>query len=1104
MAVFKTKINCCVICDKRVISSAKSLNCSICRHWVHLSCTSLSINDFHKLSSAVDWYCVRCLEACFPFNSIVDDLEFANCIYNLQHFDSFSMDWIKNVNQLSLLTKLAAVDSDIDPDKNFLKANCKHSAYFLESEFNKLIMEKNICNSNFSCLHVNIRSLNANIDKLQLLTAGLMHSFSVICVTETWTNEINKSFFNLPGYNCITKSRCSKIGGGVAIYVRDDLPFTVRNDLCLVNCDDVDLAFIQVKVGKCNFNVGVIYRPPDQNLPVFNNAYSSLLDKIASEKNVNCVIAGDFNINLLNYDTHTDTENFLNDTFSHYIYPTINHPTRFSHANSTLIDNIFINNITDEYLNGILISDVSDHLPVFYISKENIGNKVSSEYITSSYRDTSDTNIAKFADLLSSLKWDASELSDDVNKCYSNFMMRFKSLYDQCFPIISKRYRIKRNVHKPWISRIIKSITRKNKLYKVWLKTKTLSSLEKFKKYRKNKLVHVIRVAEKQYYASRFKNVEGDTKQTWKLIKSVINNNSKSDDIREIRLNSNSTVTDPVHIANKFNEYFVNVGKDLARKIPEVEGSYYDYLKMNNIKNNSSLFLQPVDTAEVVNIVRCFKSNKAAGYDEISPKVIKAVAQEISQPLSDIFNISLVTGVFPDDLKTAKISPIFKSDDKLLVSNYRPISVLPIFSKILEKIMHKRLIDYLNHMNILTDKQFGFREKYSTSMALLNIIDKISDEIDKKKLSLGVFIDLSKAFDTINHKILLNKLYYYGIRGKSHDWLISYLSNRQQYVQIKSYKSSLLLITCGVPQGSILGPLLFIIYINDIVNVSTLINLIMFADDTNIFFTDSTLNGLENKTNEELNKISIWFKLNKLSLNINKTNFILFHTKSKVINYTPKIIIDNTPVAQVKETKFLGVVINESLTWNNHLKTIKQKVTKNLGIIRFIKNNLPLSVLKMLYLTLIQPYFEYCNIVWAIHKSAALNDLIICQKKAIRIITNSKWNTHTKPLFYNIRILPIDKLNDLHVACFMYRAMHNLLPWYFCSMFVPNLEIHSHNTRIKDNIHSMHHRLNLRKHTIIIHGPTIWNNIQIDIRNSQSYFIFKRKFKESLFTTLCS
>ena len=281
-------VNPCFVCAKCVRKSQRGIFCDLCSQWVHLSCTSLSISDYKLIAdSSDDWYCHKCTQNCFPFNSIDDDIQYQNCIYNLQKSDALNLDWIKNSNQLNLVNRAAAVNTEIDPDTNFLKANCKKSDYVSDEEFNNLIAGNNINSENFSCLHVNIRSLNKNIDKLLQLTAELNHSFSVICVSETWANESNKLLFNLPGYNCIMKPRSDKIGGGVALYIRDDLSFTARSDLCLINCDDVDSAFIQLCIGKCNFIVGIVYRPPDQNLPVFNTAYSMLLDKIAAEKILN-------------------------------------------------------------------------------------------------------------------------------------------------------------------------------------------------------------------------------------------------------------------------------------------------------------------------------------------------------------------------------------------------------------------------------------------------------------------------------------------------------------------------------------------------------------------------------------------------------------------------------------------------------------------------------------------------------------------------------------------------------------------------------------------------------------------------------------------------
>lgn len=458
--------------------------------------------------------------------------------------------------------------------------------------------------------------------------------------------------------------------------------------MSLTNCNDVDFISIRLTMCQTNFTIGVIYRPPDQNLSLFNDAFNALLARVSSEKHNRCFFAGDFNINLLNHDTHADTADFLNNIFAHYYYPTITRPTRFCATNSTLIDNIFTNNISEDFLNGIIVSEVSDHLPVFYILKEKQKNKFNTEYKTLKYRDINEINIVKFSEKLAEFNQsqDTGTLPEDVNKCYDNFINPFKSLYNQYFPLVTKRIKIKRNNYKPWITpAIVKSISRKNHLYKTWLKLRTESSHEKFKKY-KNKLVHIIRSAEKNYYAFRFKEKEGNIKETWKIIKSMINSNIKSNDITEI-CDSSTIINDPEKIVNKFNDFFVNVGKSLANKIPATDGNYRDYLKHNILEHSGSLFLDPVDSDEILNIINSLQSNKAAGYDEISPKVIKATAYMLARPLANIFNMSLTTGVFPDGLKIAKVSPIFKANDKLQVSNYRPISVLPVFSKTFEKLI---------------------------------------------------------------------------------------------------------------------------------------------------------------------------------------------------------------------------------------------------------------------------------------------------------------------------------------------------------------------------------------------------------------------------------
>ena len=295
----------------------------------------------------------------------------------------------------------------------------------------------------------------------------------------------------------------------------------------------------------------------------------------------------------------------------------------------------------------------------------------------------------------------------------------------------------------------------------------------------------------------------------------------------------------------------------------------------------NSFGLVETDASEIVSVVKSLKTKTSAGHDNIPVDIMKLTINQTASVLAKIVNKSFTEGKVPNLLKIAKVSPVFKSGDKSIISNYRPISILPSFSKIFEKLVYNRLINYLNKYCVLSNNQYGFRSNYSTSLAILEMVDKISEAIDNKYYSLGIFIDLSKAFDTINHDIMLGKLEYYGIRGQALSWFKSYLQNRSQYVTYNGCESPHLPISCGVPQGSILGPILFLIYINDIINVSELLHSILFADDTNLFAFHRDLNSLVDLINKELKVLSLWFKVNKLSLNVDKTVFMVFTSNQK-------------------------------------------------------------------------------------------------------------------------------------------------------------------------------------------------------------------------------
>ena len=595
-------------------------------------------------------------------------------------------------------------------------------------------------------------------------------------------------------------------------------------------------------------------------------------------------------------------------------------------------------------------------------------------------------------------------------ECFSDFMDKFKKSYDDCFIKSNKNNSGSKNrqiLRKDWITiGLAKSCATKQFLYENFKANSTKSNWDSYIEYSRI-LDRLKDKAKYDYFSRKFDENKDDLKKTWRLINSILG-----------RKRHNKLLTFPEEdAAHNFNKYFVSVASDLVKKsYPNntQDDSFYNYLGNCNIDENNYLKDVTFDEKDIAYFISNLSNSKTTYF---APKVLKLVTQNLSRILCKLFNKCAFEGYFPKELKVAKVIPLFKNKGEISdICNYRPISMLPVFSKIFEKLLHKTITDHLDSNSILNDSQYGFRKKRSTLHALLDATENIYKSVDLKLFTVGIFIDFSRAFDVINHDILLKKLSHYGIRGQLLKLIECYLANRKQYVSYGGKESVQLSINCGVPQGSVLGPLLFIIFVNDIVSISNLAMFVLFADDLNLFVAHSCRKSAYEIANQILNELYNYCVSNRLIINFTKCCFIEFGSGSLDLNEKFYLGILNNQFEKVDKCKFLGVCISSSLNWNDQIDHVISQVSKSCGTMYRSRLHVPRKILRKIYMALIQPYFIYCISLWgsSLH-SEKMNKLFILQKKCVRIIAGKTAKesgifVHTKPIFRNLNILTIFNL----------------------------------------------------------------------------------------------
>ena len=934
-----------------------------------------------------------------------------------------------------------------------------------------------------ACLNIN--SLWGHIDQLRLFLDSTAESIDILAINETKLDStVSDKKIELPGFEVVRRDRVLG-GGGVCIYLRTNINFRRRPDLCP---DELECLTVEIiKPHSKGFLVSTWYRP-ESPVALFN-VFENMIGQIDSE-GLELYLLGDLNCEMRPHIIDHNRKHIVNVMDIYGLHQLINEPTRITATSESLID-LCLTNCSEKITHsGVLHLGISDHSLVFMTRKSKMERSRVHKAIQ--FRSLKNFCKADFLADLAEIDWKAiTGPADDPNKSWQNWKSCLMSVIDKHAPIRHKRIRGKKC---PWISHeVLQKMRVRDFLKSSHAQTKDPAIWLQYKKAR-NTANSALKAAKRKYFSENLETSAKNQRKTWKLLNELLSKQPSKSAVAEIKLVDKVLGAAP-DIAEALNTHFTNVGANLARGIPSTSVDPLSYL----IDTESSFSFQKITANDVANLISKLDTKKATGLDNIPGKFLKMAGDIVAPSLSAIFNQSMSTGIFPFDWKKARVTPIFKNGNKTDPNNYRPISVISLVAKIFEKLIHDQIYEYLNKNNLLANCQSGFRPQHSTLTAMLEASNSWCINIDQGLLNGVIFIDLKKAFDTLDHEILIRKLSMYGFDRNSVRWFESYLSSRTQVCNVNGYLSNAREIKLGVPQGSLLGPLLFLLYINDLPNALCEGQPRMYADDTSISFTAPHKSGLQSVINEDLKNVNVWLKANKLSLNVAKTEFMVIGSRQRLMVNSDAVIhihIEDKEIKQVETSKSLGLTIDETLGWSKHVMNISKKISAAIGALKRIRSFIDQKSANTIYKALIEPHFSYCAAVFDGLSEGLSDKLQKLQNRAARIVTNASYDASAEPILDMLGWQRVSQIRTKQKAVVMYKTINELTtPSYLQSLF-KNREL-VYNVRNSENILQVPKpKTDYGKRSFSYSGATLWNGLPVQLRRPTTLSHFKKGISE--------